>query len=252
MTDQSATPKFQTGRKIKTMKIKLLILSSLLLCLTQNSFAAELETHKQKYSYAIGIQIAQFLIAQDIRDVEEQAFAAGVADFLAKKQPQLSQEEMQAALKKFYADAKAAREELAKENLAKGEEYRAENAKRDGVTVLKNGLQYEVLTPGDGEHPKAEDKVEVHYTGKLIDGTVFDSSYERGKPAQFNLNGVVPGFREAITRMLPGGKWHVVMPPELAYGEKGAGKKIGPNETLTFEIEYIGTVAAAQPPKPTK
>jgi FKBP-type peptidyl-prolyl cis-trans isomerase FklB len=229
------------------MKTKLLILITLLLGLAHNSFAVELETHKQKYSYAIGIQIAQFLIAQDIKEVDEQAFAAAVSDFLGKKQPQLTQPEMQEALKKYYADAKAARAELAKENLTKGEKYRAENAKRDGVTVLKNGLQYEVLAPGNGEHPKAEDKVEVHYTGKLIDGTVFDSSHARGKPVQFNLNGVVPGFREALTRMMPGAKWQVVMPPELAYGEKGAGKKIGPNETLTFEIEYIGPVAAAQP-----
>ena len=231
------------------MKNKFLIFFGLTLCLVQNSFAVELNTHKQKYSYAIGLQIGQMLTAQDIREIDKDAFAAAVSDFLEKKQPQLSQEEMQGALRKFYADAKAARAELAKENLAKGAKYREEHAKRQGVTVLKNGLQYEVLSPGNGEHPKAEDRVEVHYTGKLIDGTVFDSSHSRGKPTQFSLSNVVTGFREAITRMQPGGKWVVVMPPELAYGEKGAGKKIGPNETLTFEIEYIGTVAAAPQPK---
>ncbi|MCG7871448.1 MAG: FKBP-type peptidyl-prolyl cis-trans isomerase [Candidatus Thiodiazotropha lotti] len=227
------------------MKNKFLIFFSLLLGFAQTGFAVELNTHKQKYSYAIGLQIGQMLVAQDIREVDADAFAAAVSDFLAKKQPQLSQEEMQAALRKFYGDAKAARAELAKENLAKGTKYREEHAKQTGVTVLKNGLQYEVMSPGNGEHPKADQRVEVHYTGKLIDGTVFDSSHSRGKPTQFNLNSVVPGFREAITRMQPGGKWVVVMPPELAYGEKGAGKKIGPNETLTFEIEYIGPVAAA-------
>ncbi|MCG7906438.1 MAG: FKBP-type peptidyl-prolyl cis-trans isomerase N-terminal domain-containing protein, partial [Candidatus Thiodiazotropha taylori] len=117
------------------MKNKFLILFSLLLCFAQTGFAVELNTHKQKYSYAIGLQIGQMLIAQDIREVDADAFAAAVSDYLAKKQPQLSQEEMQAALRKFYADAKAARAELAKENLAKGAKYREEHAKKPGVTV---------------------------------------------------------------------------------------------------------------------
>jgi FKBP-type peptidyl-prolyl cis-trans isomerase FklB len=226
------------------MKLKPLIISGMFLCLANNSFAVELESHKQQYSYAVGIQIGQMLIAQDIRDVDTDAFAAGVSDFLSKKKPQLSQEDMQAALKKYYDQAKETRAALAKENQTKGNKYREEHAKREGVTVLENGLQYEVLSPGDGPSPKAEDRVEVHYTGTLIDGTQFDSSYSRGKPTQFSLNGVVPGFREAITRMQPGAKWRVIMPPELAYGEKGAGKRIGPNETLIFEIEYLGLAAA--------
>ncbi|MES9942435.1 MAG: FKBP-type peptidyl-prolyl cis-trans isomerase [Candidatus Thiodiazotropha sp. 6PLUC2] len=228
------------------MKLKLLILAVLALSLAQSSYAAELETQQQKYSYAVGLQIGQMLVAQDATNLDIDAFSAAVSDFLQKKQPQLKQEEMQAALKAHFDKLKEVKNALAKENLEKGKKYREEDAKREGVTVLENGLQFEVLTPGDGPSPKAEDKVEVHYKGTLIDGTMFDSSYSRGKPTQFSLNGVVPGFREAISRMQPGAKWRVVMPPELAYGVKGAGKKIGPNETLVFEIEYLGLATPPQ------
>ncbi|MES9861122.1 MAG: FKBP-type peptidyl-prolyl cis-trans isomerase [Candidatus Thiodiazotropha sp. LLP2] len=228
------------------MKLKPLILAVMALCLTHNSYAVELKTQNQKYSYAVGLQIGQMLVAQEATNIDTAAFAAAVSDFLEKKQPQLTQEEMQTALKAHFQKIKEAKAVLAQENLDKGNKYREENAKRDGVTVLENGLQYEVLTPGDGASPKAEDNVEVHYTGTLINGTMFDSSHSRGKPTQFSLNGVVPGFREAISRMQPGAKWRVVMPPELAYGVKGAGKKIGPNETLIFQIEYLGL---ATPPK---
>ncbi|MES9833973.1 MAG: FKBP-type peptidyl-prolyl cis-trans isomerase [Candidatus Thiodiazotropha sp. DIVDIV] len=228
------------------MKLKPLILAVMALCLTHNSYAIELKTQNQKYSYAVGLQIGQMLVAQEATNIDTAAFAAAVSDFLEKKQPQLTQEEMQTALKAHFQKIKEAKAVLAQENLDKGNKYREENAKRDGVTVLENGLQYEVLTPGDGASPKAEDNVEVHYTGTLINGTMFDSSHSRGKPTQFSLNGVVPGFREAISRMQPGAKWRVVMPPELAYGVKGAGKKIGPNETLIFQIEYLGL---ATPPK---
>ncbi|MES9854343.1 MAG: FKBP-type peptidyl-prolyl cis-trans isomerase [Candidatus Thiodiazotropha sp. L084R] len=228
------------------MKLKPFILAVMALCLTHNSYAVELKTQNQKYSYAVGLQIGQMLVAQEATNIDTAAFAAAVSDFLEKKQPQLTQEEMQTALKAHFQKIKEAKAVLAQENHDKGNKYREENAKRDGVTVLENGLQYEVLTPGDGASPKAEDNVEVHYTGTLINGTMFDSSHSRGKPTQFSLNGVVPGFREAISRMQPGAKWRVVMPPELAYGAKGAGKKIGPNETLIFQIEYLGL---ATPPK---
>jgi FKBP-type peptidyl-prolyl cis-trans isomerase FklB len=228
------------------MKLKNLILSGMVLCLSHNSYALDLTTQKQKYSYAVGIQIGQMLKTQDIDNIEVEAFAFAVGDYLENKQPQLSNEEMRAALEIHYEKVEAARAEVAKENLAKGTKYREEQAQRQGVTALESGLLYEELTPGQGESPKAEDRVEVHYKGTLIDGTLFDSSYERGQPAQFKLNGVVSGFREAITRMKPGAKWRVVMPPELAYGDKGAGKHIGPNETLVFEIEYLGLAAKPQ------
>ena len=122
---------------------------------------------------------------------------------------------------------------------ARGKAFQEQNKSVEGVKVLENGLQYQVLKAGDGAQPEATDTVEVHYHGTLVDGTVFDSSVERGTPASFPLNGVIPGFREAITRMKTGAKWKVVMPSELAYGENGAPPKIGPNETLIFEIELI-------------
>lgn len=222
------------------MKLKTIAFTGLALSLSHSLYATDLNTQTQKYSYAIGIQIGQMLKSQQIDNLDTDAFSSAVNDFLQNKQPQLSQEEMQGALKKHFAEIKQAQQKIGKENLAKGADYRTEYAKKEGVTVLENGLLYTILTPGEGESPKADDLVEVHYKGTLIDGTVFDSSYQRGQPVQFNLKGVVAGFREAITRMKPGAKWQVVMPPELAYGEKGAGKKIGPNETLTFEIEYLG------------
>ncbi|MET0067253.1 MAG: FKBP-type peptidyl-prolyl cis-trans isomerase [Candidatus Thiodiazotropha sp.] len=226
------------------MNLRKILLPGLMICLAHSSLAAELATDHQKYSYTVGRQIAQMLIAQEVGDLDMSAFSEGVDDFLKHKDPQLSQEQMKSALKQHYQDLQVAKEAQAKANAEKGDKYRAENAKNEAVKVLESGLQYEVLKPGEGESPKAEDRVEVHYKGSLIDGTEFDSSYARGAPLQFNLSGVVPGFREALEHMKPGGKWRVVMPPELAYGAKGAGKKIGPNETLVFEIEYLGLVQA--------
>ncbi|MCU7904604.1 MAG: FKBP-type peptidyl-prolyl cis-trans isomerase [Candidatus Thiodiazotropha sp. (ex Epidulcina cf. delphinae)] len=222
-------------------RYKFLVLSGFLF-LSHGTFAVDLSTTKQQYSYTMGIQVGQMLRAQDSGALDIDAFSAAIADYLGDKPIQLSQEKMRAALKYHYENMQSERNKLAKENLTRGAEFREENAKRHGVTTLENGLQYEVLEPGDGASPQKEDRVEVHYKGALIDGSVFDSSHTREKPAQFNLNRVVPGFREAITRMKPGAKWRVVMPPTLAYGEGGTGKKIGPNETLIFEIEYIGLV----------
>jgi FKBP-type peptidyl-prolyl cis-trans isomerase FklB len=226
------------------MNLRKILVTGAMICLTHNSLAAELSTDKQKYSYTVGRQIAQMLIAQEVGDLDMDAFSEGVDDFLKHNETQLPQAEMQAALKQHYQELQSAKQALAAANKEKGDKYRAENAKKSGVNVLESGLQYEVLKPGEGDSPKTEDRVEVHYKGTLIDGTEFDSSYARGAPIQFNLKGVVPGFKEAIEHMKPGGKWRVVMPPELAYGAKGAGKKIGPNETLIFEIEYLGLAKA--------
>jgi FKBP-type peptidyl-prolyl cis-trans isomerase FklB len=208
--------------------------------LSQTLIAAELTTDQQQYSYAVGRQIGQMLRSQNISEVDSAAFSAGVNDYLANNPSQMSDEQLQAAMKAHFKAEQQKRKQLGDENLAKGKSFREENAKQAKVTTLDNGLQYEVLKAGEGESPKAEDRVEVHYKGMLIDGTEFDSSYKRGTPVQFNLKGVVPGFREAILLMKPGAKWRVVMPPDLAYGEKGAGNTIGPNETLVFEIEYLG------------
>jgi FKBP-type peptidyl-prolyl cis-trans isomerase FklB len=161
---------------------------------------------------------------------------------LTDQEKKLNPQQLQEAVSVYFKQQQAKMAELAEENLEKGKKFRDANGQKKGVTTLDNGLQYKILSAGEGESPTAEQKVEVHYRGRLINGEEFDSSFKRDKPAQFSLNAVVPGFREAITRMKPGAKWEVVIPPELAYGKKGAGRAIGPNETLIFEIEYLKAV----------
>ncbi len=205
--------------------------------------ATELKTDKQKYSYASGFilanQLASQLQATGLTDIDADAFGAAMADVLADRQPQLDIQTMKTALDKQRDQIVERNQKKAESAVARGIAFQEKNKAAEGVTVLENGLQYQVLKAGDGDQPKATDTVEVHYHGTLVDGTVFDSSLERGTPASFPLNGVIPGFREAITRMKTGGKWKVVMPHELAYGENGAPPKIGPNETLVFEIELL-------------
>ena len=128
---------------------------------------------------------------------------------------------------------------LGEKNKKEGEVFLAENKKKEGVTTLPSGLQYKVIKAGTGKKPKSTDTVTVNYRGTLIDGTEFDSSYRRGEPASFGVSGVIPGWTEAMQLMQEGAKWQVVVPPNLAYGEKGAGPNIGPNATLIFEIELI-------------
>jgi FKBP-type peptidyl-prolyl cis-trans isomerase len=211
--------------------------------------AAELTTDQQRFSYTVGVQIGKMLLAQEIKDVDADAFMTGLTHSLENTPPQLTDKEMQDAMIAHSEVRKKERAKLGEANLAKGKSYRDENAKKEGVTTLENGIQYEVITPGEGDHPKAEDSVEIHYKGTLIDGTEFDNSYKRGKPTQFPLNGVIPGFRDTLLLMKPGAKWLVTLPPELAYGEEGSRGSIGPNETLIFEIQYIG-LAKAQEVKP--
>jgi FKBP-type peptidyl-prolyl cis-trans isomerase len=219
---------------------KLLIIS--LAITTPTAFSAKFETDSQKYSYAMGVRYGQMIRGQVNKDVDIPAFTQAINDVLAGQETKLSPEEMQQAISAYIKQQQAELAKLADKNLESGQQFRDANAKKEGVVTLDNGLQYKVLTAGAGESPTAEQKVEVHYSGRLIDGKEFDSSYKRGKPAQFSLNGVVPGFREAITRMKPGAKWEVVIPPELGYGKKGASGAIGPNETLVFEIEYLKAV----------
>ncbi len=215
------------------------ILSLALFGVPTLSSAKGVDSPAAQYSYTIGQRIGQLLKGQVIGDLDANAFAAGVKDYLDGTPARLTKAQMREALKQARAKAAAEREKKAEEALEKGKKFREENAKKEGVETLDNGLQYQVLKEGSGDSPKPTDRVEVHYRGTLIDGKEFDSSYKRGKPAQFSLQGVVPGFREAITRMKPGAKWRVVMPPELAYGKRGAGADIGPNETLIFDIELL-------------
>ncbi|MCU7892252.1 MAG: FKBP-type peptidyl-prolyl cis-trans isomerase [Candidatus Thiodiazotropha sp. (ex Ustalcina ferruginea)] len=219
-----------------TVHLSLLIF---LLVTTSATAATDLQTNNQKYSYAMGMRIGQMLRGQVNSEIDIPALTAAIADVLSGN---LSPEQLQEAMNTHLQEESAKRAKIGADNSEKGQTFREANALKDGVVTLDSGLQYKVIKAGEGTTPSKDQKVEVHYRGHLIDGKEFDSSYKRGKPAQFSLNGVVAGFSEAITRMKPGAKWEVVMPPELAYGKKGAGTDIGPNETLIFEIEYLKAV----------
>jgi FKBP-type peptidyl-prolyl cis-trans isomerase FklB len=157
--------------------------------------------------------------------------------------PLLTEQEVQETVATFQKEMMAKQEELAKKlgekNKEEGEAFLAENKKKEGVKVLPSGLQYKVVKAGTGGKPKLTDTVTTHYRGTLIDGTEFDSSYRRGQPVSFPVAGVIPGWTEALQLMEEGSKWQLFIPPNLAYGERGAGRDIGPNATLIFEIELI-------------
>lgn len=206
------------------------------LTMTATAGAVELKSDKQKYSYAYGFNIANLLQASGVNEVDSAAFVAGLNDVLQGKELQMDIAEMKQALEKQRDEIVT---KASQEAMQKGQAFLEKNKSAEGVKVLENGMQYIVLKAGDGKQPKATDKVKVHYHGTLIDGTVFDSSVDRGTPVSFPLGNVIPGFREAITRMKAGGKWRVFIPSDLAYGENGAPPKIGPNETLIFEIELL-------------
>ena len=194
----------------------------------------------ERYSYAMGVRLGQLLRGQGIEKLDSHAFAAAIDDVLGGKPLRLSAEEMQAAIREQQQVFAQQRAQRAQTKLAAERDFLTRNAAEDGVVVLPSGLQYRVLASGDGAQPESDARVRVHYHGTLLDGSVFDSSVERGEPAEFALSGVIPGFREAISQMHIGDRWQVFIPSALAYGERGAGADIGPNETLTFEIELLG------------
>ncbi|MDB2705176.1 FKBP-type peptidyl-prolyl cis-trans isomerase [Pseudomonadota bacterium] len=205
-----------------------------------DTHATTLDTEKQQLSYIFGIQVGQNMKAEGV-DLEMDAFTAGVADMFAGKQPQLDQATAEKVIGEFQQ--KKAKELADEMNIKQqaAQTFMAENAKKEGVVTTESGLQYEILKAGDGAQPTSEDKVIAHYKGTLLDGTVFDSSYDRGEPATFPVTGVIQGWQEVLPMMKEGGKWHVVIPANLAYGPRGAGQgsPIGPNETLEFDIELI-------------
>ncbi len=193
-----------------------------------------LDTDMQKYSYAMG-----FSIGSRVGQVDAAAFARAIQDALSGSEPALSPEQMQAVVMAQREQEMAAQREVAEAAAARGEAFLSENGAREGVETTDSGLQYEVLRAGDGAMPSAEDTVVVHYRGTLIDGTEFDSSYARNEPAEFPLGGIIQGWQEALQLMKTGGHWKVYIPAALGYGEGGAGNRIGPNETLIFEIELL-------------
>lgn len=208
----------------------------------------KLDSVIQKGSYAIGLSLGSQLGREGV-DPDVDALLAGLRDGIAGKESRIPKKELQEVMAAFERDVAARMEtrkkEAAAKNLKDGKEFLAKNATRKGVTTLKSGLQYEVLADGQGAIPKATDSVRTHYKGTLLDGRVFDSSYDRGEPAEFEVGGVIKGWIEALQMMKVGSKWKLYVPAELAYGESGAGGVIGPNAVLIFEVELMDIV----PPK---
>ena len=202
------------------------------------SIAAELKTHKQKFSYSVGYRLALSLKNEGL-EVEPTAFSAAMKDAMSGTKAAMTNDDMQAAMTAERDIQLKAKKDEVDANIKTGDKFRAENAKKSGVKTLENGIQYRVVKSGKGNQATKEGEVTVHYSGKLINGTEFDSSYKRGKPASFPLTGVIKGWQEIVPMMKVGDKWEVVIPPEFAYGEKGAGTAIGAGETLIFEIELL-------------
>ena len=189
-----------------------------------------------KISYALGLGIGQQLKSMNIEDFSIDDFSKSISDVMSGKEPAISSREAQAMLNEYFQKKE---KEQAQSAIAEGKVYLEQNAKREGVTQTKSGLQYEVLTEGTGKSPKATDTVRCHYEGRLLDGTVFDSSYKRGEPADFGLNQVIPGWTEGVQLMKEGAKFRFHIPYLLAYGERGAGAQIPPYSTLVFDVELI-------------
>jgi len=198
-----------------------------------------LDTEIKEASYLLGYQQTERLLQQTSGALDTQAFAQGVADLVAGADSRISASE-QGRLMQALQNAISAKSAEASVGIRQeGDAYRAAYAQQDGVVALPSGLLYEVLVEGTGATPKASDTVSTHYHGTLVDGTVFDSSVQRGQPASFPVNGVISGWTEALQLMPVGSKWRLVIPPELAYGDRGAGADIKPGATLIFEVELL-------------
>ena len=194
-------------------------------------------TDAEKASYGIGLQMGEQLKSNPFEGLNLNSVFEGMKDAYAGSAFQVEIPEIQAAFEKINEEIQARREEEAKVLAAEGIAFLEENAKRPEITVTESGLQYEVLATGEGEKPTAESTVRVDYHGTLVNGTVFDSSYERGQPAEFPVGGVIKGWTEALQMMQVGTKWRLYVPHELAYGERGAGAAIAPYSTLVFDVE---------------
>jgi len=201
-----------------------------------------LKDQKDKVSYSIGIDIGNNLKNLKV-DMNLDLLVRGIRDVLSETKLLMTEQEIRSTMMAFQKELMAKREQqmkvLGEKNKKEGESFLAGNKKRAGVTTLPSGLQYKVFKAGTGKTPTDTNTVTVHYRGTLIDGTEFDSSYRRGQPATFQVKGVIPGWIEALKLMQEGAKWQLFIPPNLAYGERGAGSVIGPNATLIFEVELI-------------
>ena len=227
---------------MKKTVVGAVVMSGLLAACGGNNSEPSLDSEIAKVSYGIGANIGSRF--GDDLPLDVDAFSAGGRDAIAGGELKMSDEEimstLQAYQQKQMAERQVESQALAETNRKEAEAFLAENASAEGVVVTDSGLQYKVLAEGDGASPSESDTVEVHYEGTLLDGSVFDSSYQRGETVSFPVNGVIEGWTEALQMMKVGSKWKLFIPSDLAYGPGGAGQMIGPNAALVFEVELLG------------
>lgn len=192
-----------------------------------------------KISYALGLSLGNNLLSSGINSLNIEKLARGIQDVLEQKKPEITYQEAQEIIDEYF---RKLQEQSSEKTISEGKAFLESNGKRPEVITLKSGLQYEIINKGNGNLPKASDKVRVHYHGTLIDGTVFDSSVRRGEPATFGVTQVISGWVEALQLMPVGSKWKLYIPSNLAYGAQGAGQHIGPHTTLIFEVELLDIV----------
>jgi FKBP-type peptidyl-prolyl cis-trans isomerase FklB len=224
---------------MKIFKVAVLCCASALVLGSCNKggSSVKLRNSVDSMSYSIGVIIGTNLKENaGLDEINDKVFAQAIREIMAGKKSKITPEEADKFLNEYMMQQQA---KVGKKNLEEGKKFLDENKKKSGIVTLASGVQYQVINEGSGACPKDTDMVTVNYTGTLIDGTVFDSSVERGQPASFPVNRVIPGWSEALKLMKPGAKWKVFIPSELAYGERGAGGKIKPNAVLIFEIELI-------------
>jgi FKBP-type peptidyl-prolyl cis-trans isomerase FklB len=239
------------------MKVRWTVVLGVLFLASQSLAAEEpaLKTQKEKLSYAIGMNIGSNMKQQGV-EIDLEIMMKALKDTLAGNKPKLSEQEIKDTLAAFQKEQKIKEEKmlkaLAEKNKKEGDAYLGQNKKKDGVKVLPSGLQYKVLKEGTGRKPKATDTVSVQYKGTFVDGTEFDSSYRRGKAAEFPVRGLIPAWTEALQLMPEGSKWLIVVPPLIGYGDKGSPPVIGPNATLVFEMELLAITDKSPEKSPEK
>lgn len=211
--------------------------------MTDSNPTSPFNTAESRVSYGIGLQVGKQLTSNRFDGMDYQALSQGVVDALEGNEPAVAEADLQQAFADIREHLEAQEAEQAKTLAVEGESFLEENAKKSGITVTDSGLQYEILQTGDGETPNASSTVRTHYHGTLIDGTIFDSSVDRGQPAEFPVNGVIAGWTEALQIMPVGSKWRLYVPHNLAYGERGAGASIAPYSALIFDVELLDIVA---------
>jgi FKBP-type peptidyl-prolyl cis-trans isomerase len=200
------------------------------------------DNRSDSLSYMIGISVGHSIKMQQVEDIDAKLVAAGIVEVL-ESDSATTMQEANAFLQTYFTELRA---QQAQENAEKGRQFLEDNKNVEGVVELESGLQYKVLVEGTGASPTEADRVKCHYRGKLLNGEEFDSSYERGQPAEFGLSGVIRGWTEGLQYMKEGGKYELYIPGELAYGPRGGGAKIGPNETLIFEIELLEVIKSEE------